>query len=104
MPAGSDVCHRGCAYISLQTVQRPVVCSAVDGSLLCTIKNPQRQSIGIGYSLDFGLPSVALSPGLCRKRRKALFTHFAIACHLRTIHKNCYNAIRHVPDEKVCKL
>ena len=35
IPAGSDVCHRGCAYrpTVFQTVQRPVVCSAVYGTV-----------------------------------------------------------------------
>ena len=32
-PAGSNVCHRGCAYTVLQTVQRPGLRSVVDGTM-----------------------------------------------------------------------
>ena len=40
-PGGVDICHRGCAYTVLQTVQRHGVYSAVYMvGLLCTIKNP----------------------------------------------------------------
>ena len=28
-----DVCHQGCAYAGLQTVQKPVVCSVVYGTV-----------------------------------------------------------------------
>ena len=31
IPAGSDICHRGCAYVVLQTVQTSGVCSVVYG-------------------------------------------------------------------------
>ena len=34
IPAGSNVCHRGCAYTVLQTVQRPGVCIAVYGTTM----------------------------------------------------------------------
>ena len=33
IPAGSDICHRGCAYIVLQAVQRPGVLSVVYGTV-----------------------------------------------------------------------
>ena len=33
MPAGSDVCHRGCAYRVFNTVQRPGECSAGYGTV-----------------------------------------------------------------------
>ena len=33
IPAGSNVCHRGCAYTVLLTVQRNGVCSAVYGAV-----------------------------------------------------------------------
>ena len=41
IPAGSDsdVCHRGCAYTVLQTVQRPGVCIVVHGTVRYK-KNP----------------------------------------------------------------
>ena len=43
--------------------------------VLCTIKNPWSHSIRVGHSPLFGLPSVAILPWLCRKRRKTIFTH-----------------------------
>ena len=43
--------------------------------VLCTKNNPWSHSIRVGYSPDFGLPSVTILPWLCRKRRKPIFTH-----------------------------
>ena len=43
--------------------------------VLCGIKSPWSHSIRVGHSLDFGLPFVVIMPWLCRKRRKAIFTH-----------------------------
>ena len=56
---------------------------AVLSMVLCTIQNPWSHLIGVGHSPDFALPSVAILPSLCRKRRKALFTH---TCVLGKIH------------------
>ena len=71
---GPDICHRGCAYTVLQTVQRHGVRSAADGTVHC--KEPLKSfEIKVGHSPGFGLPSVAILPWLCRKRRKAIFTH-----------------------------
>ena len=47
---------------------------AVLRMVLFTIKNPWRHSKGI-YNPGFGLPFLAILPSLCRKRRKAIFTH-----------------------------
>ena len=58
----SDVCHRGCAYTVLQTVQRHAVYSDVYGRLQCTIKNSSSHSIRVGHISDFGLPYVAILP------------------------------------------
>ena len=70
IPVGPDICHRGCAYSVLQTVQRPGVYSAAYG----TVHYKERlKSFEIGQSPGFGLPSVAILPWLCRKRRKAIF-------------------------------
>ena len=33
IPVGPDICHRGCAYTVLQTVQRPGVYSAAYGTV-----------------------------------------------------------------------
>ena len=33
IPARWDVCHRGCAYTVIQTVQMPGVCGAVYGTV-----------------------------------------------------------------------
>ena len=44
--------------------------------VLCTIKDPWSHSIKVRHSPDFRLPSVAILPWLCRKRRKAIFTHW----------------------------
>ena len=32
-----DICHRGCAYTILQTVQRPGMCSVVYGTVQCAL-------------------------------------------------------------------
>ena len=51
---------------------------AVLSMVLCTMKNPGSHSIRVRYCPDFGLPSVAIFPWLCRKRRKAIFTLLTI--------------------------
>ena len=38
-------------------------------------KEPLGNSIRVGHSPDFRLPSVAILPWLCRRRREAIFTH-----------------------------
>ena len=94
IPAGSDVCHIQCSKLF-----KCLEC-AVLSMVLCTIKNPWSHWIGVGYSPDFGLPSVAILPGLCRKRRKAIFTHSFT--HISNVHipgliyishSQCYQAI-----------
>ena len=55
---GPDICHRGCAYTVLQTVQRHGVYSAVYGT--AHYKEPFKSSKA--YSPGFGLPSVAILP------------------------------------------
>ena len=74
IPVGTDICHRGCAYTVLQTVQRHGVYSAAYGTV--HYKEPLKSfEIRVGHSPGFGLPSVAILPWLCRKRRKAIFIH-----------------------------
>ena len=56
---------------------------------LCTIKNTWSHSkIRAGNSPGFGLPSVAILPWLCRKRRKAIFIYIYIL--LQDGSKPCY--------------
>ena len=60
-----------------------IQCSKLFKSLECTelsmalsaMKNPWCHLIREGHNPDFGLPSVAILPWLCRMRRKAIFTH-----------------------------
>ena len=60
IPVGPDICHRGCAYTVLQTVQRPGVYSAAYGCV--HYKQPLKAfELRVGHSL-FGLPSVAILP------------------------------------------
>ena len=74
IPVGTDICHRCCAYTMLQTVQRPGVYSAAYGTV--HYREPAKSfKIRVGQSPDFGLPTVAILPWSCRKRRKAIFTH-----------------------------
>ena len=64
IPVGTDICHRGCAYTVLQTVQRHGVYSAVYGTV--HYKEPLNMlksfEIRVGYSSGFGLTSVAILP------------------------------------------
>ena len=60
-PAGLDVCHRCCAYPVLQAVQRHGVCSAVYDTA--------------HYKETLMSFDDTIFPWLCRKRRKAIFTH-----------------------------
>ena len=86
IPIGTDICHSGCAYTVLQTVQRPEVYSTVYGTV--HHKEPLKSfEIRVGYSPGFGLPSVAILPWLCRKRRKAIFIH----CSQCTPSQHCLN-------------
>ena len=74
IPVGPDICHCGCAYTVLQTVQRPGVYSAAYGTV--HYKEPLKSfEIRVGHCPGCGLPSVAILSGLCRKRCKAKFTH-----------------------------
>ena len=68
IPVWPDICHRGCAYTVLQTVQRPGVYSGAYGTV--HYKEPLKSfEIRVGHSPGFGLPSVAILPWLCRKPR-----------------------------------
>ena len=60
IPAGSDICHRGCAYTVHTNVQMPEVYSVVYGTV--PYKESFSHSIRVGRSPDFGFPSVAISP------------------------------------------
>ena len=61
IPVGTDICHRGCAYTVLQTVQRHGVYSAAYGTV--HYKEPLKSfEIRVGHSPGFGLPSVAILP------------------------------------------
>ena len=74
IPGSPDICHRGCAYTVLQTVQRHSVYSAAYGTV--HYKEPLKSfKRRVGHSPGFGLPSVAILPWLCRKRRKAIFIY-----------------------------
>ena len=74
IPVGPDLCHRGCAYTVLQTVQRPEVYSSAYGNV--HFKKPLKSfEIRVGHSPGFGLSTVAILPWLCRKGRNAIFTH-----------------------------
>ena len=58
---GPDICHRGCAYTVLQTVQRYGVYSAAYG--IVHYKEPLKSfKIRVGHSPGFGLPSVTILP------------------------------------------
>ena len=62
IPVEPDICHRGCAYIVLQAVQRPGVYSAAYGTV--HYQEPLKSfEIRVGHSLGFGLPSVGHSSG-----------------------------------------
>ena len=61
IPAGSDICHRGCAYsvyAVLQTVQRDCVYNAIYDTV--PNKEPWSGSIRVWHSPEFCLPSVAV--------------------------------------------
>ena len=61
IPVGPDICHRGCAYTVLQTVQMPGVDSSAYGTV--HYKEPLNSfEIRVEYSPGFGLPSVAILP------------------------------------------
>ena len=61
IPVGTDICHCGCAYTLLQTVQRPGVDSAAYDTV--HYKEPVKSfEIRVGHSSGFGLPSVAILP------------------------------------------
>ena len=61
IPVGPNICHCGCAYTVLQTVQRFGVYSAVYGTVHYkeTVKSFE---IRVGLSPGSGLPSVAILP------------------------------------------
>ena len=83
IPVGTDICHRGCAYTVYQTVQRHGVYCATYGTV--HYKEPLKSfEIRVGHSTGFRLPSVAILPWLCRKRRKAIFiwsVHHAVTSY-----------------------
>ena len=92
-PAGLDICHRGCAYAVLQTVQTKGLECAVLTMVLCTIKDPWIHSIRVGHSPGSGLPSVAILPCLCRERRNAIITHSLTTSDLEYIDYGNWTAI-----------
>ena len=58
---GPDMCHRGCAFTVLQTVQRHGVYSSAYGRPTVHYKEPLKSfEIRVGHSPGFGLPSVAI--------------------------------------------
>ena len=57
IPVAPDICHCGCAYTMLQTVQRREVYSAVH-----YIEPLKSFEMRAGHSLSFGLLSVAILP------------------------------------------
>ena len=59
IPVGPDICHRGCAFTVLQTVQR----NGVYGAIYDTVhyREPLKSfEIRVGHSPGFDLPSVAI--------------------------------------------
>ena len=61
IPVGADICHRGCAYTVLQTVQRDRVYSAAYDTV--HYKEPWKSfEIRVGHSPGFGLSFVAILP------------------------------------------
>ena len=61
IPVKPDICHRGCAYTVLQTVQMNGVYSAAYGTL--NHKEPLKSfKIIVGNRPGFELPSVAILP------------------------------------------
>ena len=61
IPVGQDICHRGCAYTVLKTVERPEVYSAAYSNV--HYKEPLKSlKIRVEHSPSFGLPSVAILP------------------------------------------
>ena len=84
IPAGSDVCHWGCACTVFQTDRMPGVCSVVYGTM--HNKEHLKYLIRAWHSPDFGLPLVAILPWVCGKRFKAIFTDslWGTICRLRT--------------------
>ena len=59
IPVEPDICHRGCAYTVLQTVQIHGVYSAAYGTV-CYEEPLKSFKIRVGHSPGFGLPSVAI--------------------------------------------
>ena len=59
IPVGPDICHRGCAYTVLQTVQRHGVYSAAYGTVHY-IELLKSFEIREGHRSGFRLPSVAI--------------------------------------------
>ena len=59
IPVGTDICHHGCAYTVLQTVQSPGVYSAAYGTV--HYKEPLK-SFEIRVGQGFEPPSVAILP------------------------------------------
>ena len=90
IPVGTDICHRGCAYTVLQTVQRNGVYSAAYGTV--HYKEPLKScEIRVGHSPSFGLLSVAILPWLCSKRSKAIFIYIHIKIYISHSHCVLYN-------------
>ena len=81
IPGGTDICHRGCAYTVLQTVQRYGVYNDAYGTV--HFKELLRSfEVRVGHSPGFGPLSVAILPWLCRRRRKAILIYYSVICWL----------------------
>ena len=61
IPVGPDICHRGCAYTVLQTVQVYRVHIADYGTVQYK-ETLKAFEIRVGHSPGSGLPSVAILP------------------------------------------
>ena len=86
IPVGPDICHRGCTYTVLQTVQRNGVYIAAYGTV--HYKEPFKSfEIRVGHIPGFRLPPVAILPWLCRERRKSIFTHHTCTIRWSTLPK-----------------
>ena len=60
IPEGPDICHRGCTYTGLQTVQRHGVYSAAHVTVHC--EEPLSFEIRVWHRPGFRLPAVAILP------------------------------------------
>ena len=60
IPVVADICHRGCAYTVLQTLQRRGVYNAAYGTV--QYKEPLKScEIRVGHRTGFGLPEATVA-------------------------------------------